>query len=79
MVLAVAGEPETTATLLTLVPSRVKLTVPEGRVLCVVAGVMVADTESDAPPEGVVVAGVTIVLVVTLGTVTVTEAELEDE
>jgi hypothetical protein len=48
-------------------------------VLCVVAGVMVADTESDAPPEGVVVAGVTIVLVVTLGTVTVTEAELEDE
>ena len=38
---------------------------------------MLADTASDEPPEGVVVAAITAVVVVTLGTVTVTVDEVE--
>jgi hypothetical protein len=37
-----------------------------------VLGVMVADTASELPPEGVVVAGVIVIVVGSLGTVTVT-------
>ncbi len=58
-------------------PSRVKVTVPVGEELPVVEGVTVADTCMDAPAAGVVVEGVTDVVVEIFDTVTVTEVEVE--
>jgi hypothetical protein len=69
--------PEISAVVVAVVPSILKLTVPVGSVDSVVVGVTAAETDSDEPPEGVVVAGVTVVAVVTFGTVTVAEVEVD--
>ncbi|HUW12156.1 MAG TPA: hypothetical protein VM537_20690 [Anaerolineae bacterium] len=70
---AVEGTPGTTATVLALDPSRVKVTVPEGYEVPSVVAVMVAETESTPPPVSEVDAGVMEMVVGLLGTVTVTE------
>jgi hypothetical protein len=69
--------PEIRAVVVAVVPSILKLTVPVGNADSVVVGITDAETDSAAPPEGVVVAGVTVVAVVTFGTVTVAEVEVE--
>ena len=74
---AVAGVPGTTATIPALTPSTEKVTVPVGRVVPGVVAVMVAVTASDAPPAGVVVAGVIVIETGLLGTVTVTAVAVE--
>jgi hypothetical protein len=74
---AVEGEPTVIATVPVATPSSEKVTVPEGSVEPTVAGVMVADTDNDAPNAGVVVKGVTTVVVVVLATVKVTADEVE--
>ena len=76
--LAVAGEPGTTACdPPTAAPSSENVTDPVGRVVPAAAGVMAAVTARELPPEGVVVAGVMVIVVGSLGTVTVTEVAVE--
>ena len=68
---AVDGEPAVTAVVPTVAPSTLKLTVPEGYVVVVVPGEMVAVSCSVLPTAGAVVAGVTVTVGVLLPTVSV--------
>jgi regulator of RNase E activity RraA len=74
--LAVEGDPTCTATVPAAAPSSVKVTVPEGSVEPTVAGVMLTDTGKVLPSAGVVVDGVTTVVVVVLATVKQTLGEI---
>jgi hypothetical protein len=74
---AVEGDPGTTADVAAEAPSSVKVTVPVGRVVPMVVGVMVVDTDRELPPAGAVVAGVIVIVVGILGTVTVTCVAVE--
>jgi uncharacterized Zn-binding protein involved in type VI secretion len=74
---AVEGEPAVTATVPVATPSSENVTVPEGSVEPTVAGAMAADTDNEAPNAGVVVEGVTTVVVVVLATVKATAGEVE--
>ena len=71
------GEPTCTATVPAAAPSSVKVTVPEGSVDPTAAGVMLTDTGKVLPSAGVVVDGVTTVVVAVLATVNVTLGEIE--
>ena len=75
--LMLAVVPLTTAPLPTPAPSRVKVTVPVGKVLRLVVPVlMVAVTSMELPPRGEVVAGVTVSVVLPLVTLMATTEEL---
>ena len=76
VMLAVEGEPTCTATVPAAAPSSVKVTVPEGSVDPTAAGVMLTDTGKVLPSAGVVVDGVTTVVVAVLATVNVTLGEI---
>ena len=76
--LALAGLPGTTATMPALAPSSRKATVPVGSVAPGLVAVMVADTDNELPPAGVVVAGVIVMVVGLLGTVTAIDAAVEE-
>ena len=77
VILAVEGEPTCTATVPAAAPSSIKVTVPEGSVEPTVAGVILTDTGKVLPSAGVVVDGVTTVVVSVLATVKVTPGEME--
>ena len=75
--LEVEGELGTTADVPAAVPSSVKVTVPVGGEVPGLVAVIVADTGSELPPDGVVVAGVMLIVVGLLGTVTVTAVAVD--
>src|SRR5271166_6629524 len=77
VMLAVEGEPATTGEVPMLVPSSVNVTVPDGCVEPVVVEVIVAETSSELPGAGVVVAGLTTSVVGALATISVTVSAVE--
>ena len=77
MTLAVEGDPGDRLPVPTLVPSSVKVTVPDGCVEPRLEALTLADTTRELPKAGVNVAGVMSTVVETLATVKETLEEVE--
>ena len=77
MTLAVEGDPGDRFPVPTLVPSSVKVTVPDGCAEPTLEAVTLADTTREAPKAGVTVAGEMTSVVVTLAGVKETLGEVE--